>query len=105
MMDLGGFIFPLKYRGQTEHLINCHIQDIPSNGADLLHFKYVHTYIYPWFTSLYFRWDAKWMTGNDPDIKSLFEHPRKEMRAFKQRVWKELIEPYPNKECLSIGSL
>lgn len=105
MMDLAAFINKLTYRGQTEHHISCHIQDIPSNGADIAHFKYVHTYIFPWIKSLFFRWDAKWKTGDDPDIQSFFEHSRKDIREFKQRVWRELIEPYPNKEVLSIGNL
>ena len=63
------FLNPLRYRGQTEHHINCPMQDIPSNGADVLHFKYVHTYVFQWLKSLYFRWDAKWKTGDDPEIR------------------------------------
>ncbi|KAM3722020.1 Cholesterol 7-desaturase [Dirofilaria immitis] len=31
-----------KYRGRTEHEINCHIQDIPENGADIAHLNYLH---------------------------------------------------------------
>jgi cholesterol 7-dehydrogenase len=95
----------LYYRGKTEHHIMCHIQDIPENGADILHFKYVHSYITPLFKSIFFRWQAKWMRGDDPNLPSLFEHSRKPIREFKQRVLKEIIEPFPRKEFLSIGSL
>ena len=105
MMNLNQFIKPLTFRGTTEHQINCHLQDVPSNGADTLHFKYVHTYMIPWIKFIQFRWQAKWKAGNDPDLKELFEHPKKSVRDFKQRVYKELIEPYPNKEVLSIGNL
>jgi cholesterol 7-desaturase len=105
MLDISNFIRKLTYRGQTEHLISCHLQDIPSNGADVLHFKYVHTYIYSWLQSVYFRWAAKWKTADDPDIKELFEHSRDDAREFKQKIYRELIEPYPRKEILSVGYL
>lgn len=50
----------------------CHIQDIPENGADILHFKYVHTEIIPKISWLSFSWKAKWKRGDDPDIKEMF---------------------------------
>uniref|UniRef100_A0A915PY86 cholesterol 7-desaturase n=1 Tax=Setaria digitata TaxID=48799 RepID=A0A915PY86_9BILA len=31
-----------QYRGRTEHEINCHIQEIPENGADIAHLNYLH---------------------------------------------------------------
>lgn len=30
------------YRGRTEHVVRCHIQEIPENGADIAHFSQVH---------------------------------------------------------------
>jgi len=30
------------FRGRTEHYVNCHIQEIPENGADLAHLGLVH---------------------------------------------------------------
>jgi len=30
------------YRGRTVHYINCHIQEIPENGADMSHLNYLH---------------------------------------------------------------
>jgi cholesterol 7-dehydrogenase len=105
MVDVSGFLKGLSYRGQTEHHINCHLQDIPSNGADTLHFKYVHTYIIPQLTSLYFKWQSRWTTGDKEDVKSFFEHEKKDIHDFKQKIWREIVEPYPNKEILSIGNL
>ncbi|XP_075147149.1 cholesterol 7-desaturase nvd isoform X2 [Haematobia irritans] len=32
----------LTYHGRNEFYINCHIQEIPENGADLAHFKAIH---------------------------------------------------------------
>ena len=71
MMDLGNYINKLAYRGKTEHQFNCHIQDILSNGADILHFKFIHNYIVPRIKSLYLRWEPKWKKGNDPTLIEL----------------------------------
>jgi len=30
------------YRGRTEHRINCHVQEIPENGADVAHLDHLH---------------------------------------------------------------
>ena len=83
MLDLGNYISKLPYRGRTEHRMNCHLQDIPSNGADILHFKFVHTYIVPRIKSLYLRWQPTWKRGDDPTVKELFDHPRKDFREYK----------------------
>jgi len=32
----------LKYVGRTEHIVNCHIQDIPENAADVAHLHHLH---------------------------------------------------------------
>ncbi|KAI1698355.1 rieske [2Fe-2S] domain-containing protein [Ditylenchus destructor] len=31
-----------KYGGKTEHEIQCHIQEVPENGADVAHLNYLH---------------------------------------------------------------
>ena len=30
------------YQGRTEHFVNCHIQEIPENGADIAHLGEIH---------------------------------------------------------------
>ncbi|XP_017845942.1 cholesterol 7-desaturase [Drosophila busckii] len=37
-VENNGFV----YQGRNEFLVNCHIQEIPENGADLAHFKAIH---------------------------------------------------------------
>ena len=58
----------LEFRGRTIHNVMCHIQDFPENGADILHFRYVHTHIIPKIDWLSFSWKAKWKRGDDPDL-------------------------------------
>ncbi len=50
----------------------CHIQDIPENGADILHFKYVHAQVLPKIDWLRFTWKAKWKRGDEADLKEMF---------------------------------
>ena len=61
-----------EFRGRTDHHIKCFIQDIPENGADFLHFKYIHTDIIRNVKSLQFLWKPKWKRGDDPDLKEMF---------------------------------
>ena len=96
---------PLKFRGAVEHHVHCHMQDIPSNGADTAHFKYIHTYPTSLTQSIYYRWQLKWKLASDPDIGEMFEHPKKEFREHKQKIYEKLIKNYPRKETLSIANL
>ena len=67
------FINHLDYRGFTYHSIRSHVQDIPENGADIFHFKYVHKKVISFIDSISFVWTPRWMRGDDPDLPSLFE--------------------------------
>ncbi|GFS09566.1 chlorophyllide a oxygenase [Elysia marginata] len=66
------------YRGRTEHHINCHIEEIPENGADLVHLGQVHGPIFAagvdlrtmWSTFWSFaqhHWSADWSPCPEPD--------------------------------------
>ena len=73
----------LEFRARTVHEVRCHIQDIPENGADVFHFKYVHSEIIPKVNIVQFLWLAKWRRGDDPDVREIFEHDVKYVRDFK----------------------
>lgn len=62
----------LEYGATTIHDIKCHIQDIPENGADIFHFKYVHSEIVHNLDAMNFLWKAKWKRGDDEDIREMF---------------------------------
>lgn len=83
----------------------CHIQDIPENGADILHFRYVHTQVIPKIDWISFSWKAKWKRGDDPDVKEMFEHEKDYVRQYKQEIYRDFIEKFEPKEFLSIGYL
>lgn len=92
-------------RGRTIHDIKCHIQDIPQNGADTFHFKYIHKYLIGRYKMLEVIWNPKWKRGDDPELSQIFEHPSKNVREFKQRIYKNLVEPLSNKQYYSFASV
>lgn len=68
MIDFHEVTKDLEYRARTIHDLNCHMQDIPENGADVYHFKYVHAEVIPKVNFVTFLWEAKWRRGDDPNI-------------------------------------
>ncbi|XP_078405784.1 cholesterol 7-desaturase nvd isoform X1 [Cetorhinus maximus] len=69
------------YRGRTEHYINCHIQEIPENAADIAHLSHLHT--------------PSMLSGSD------LRYTRARLWNFAQHNWKVEWnpEPEPNKHC------
>ena len=43
MIDFKEVIGDFEFRARTIHNVQSHLQDIPENGCDIYHFKYVHT--------------------------------------------------------------
>lgn len=43
------------------------------------------------------------MRGDNPDVKSMFEHQHKYIRDYKQQIYQLLVKDYPYKRFLSIG--
>ncbi|XP_052675117.1 cholesterol 7-desaturase nvd-like [Crassostrea angulata] len=52
------------YRGRTEHYINCHIEEVPENGADLQHLECVHAPLITSGIDLRNMWSALWSFGS-----------------------------------------
>lgn len=95
----------LDCRGETIHEIYSHIQDIPENGADVFHFKYVHKYPLAGINSIFFNWIPKWISGDDPECENFFSHEKKYLDKFKRDIYNKYIRDYPNKNYLSFGSI
>jgi cholesterol 7-dehydrogenase len=99
------YISKLSSRGYTKHTIKCHVQDLPENGADVFHFKYVHKYPISGINWMQFMWVPNWKAGNDPDLPALFEHSSKDIREFKQQIYNNLVKDHKNKEHLSFANI
>lgn len=99
-----GTEYKLEFRGESVNFINCHIQDIPENGADLKHFYYVHTYIFPWLKVVTFKWNLKWMAASDPNLLEYMKLQDPYLNSFRRKLFDKIITP-ENKQYLSVLSL
>ena len=80
------------------------MQDIPENGADAAHFRFVHPDVIPNVKErVNYLWKPRWKRGDDPDVASMFEHDVKCVRDLKQRVYEQIFKPYQEKKYLSVG--
>ncbi|KAK6194771.1 hypothetical protein SNE40_000333 [Patella caerulea] len=52
------------YRGRTEHLVNSHIEEIPQNGADVVHLAHVHGPLLGAGVDLRYMWSKLWGFGH-----------------------------------------
>ncbi|BFZ20631.1 hypothetical protein BsWGS_23670 [Bradybaena similaris] len=48
------------FRGRTEHYVNAHIEEIPENGADVVHLKQVHSPVITAGSDLRTMWNKRW---------------------------------------------
>ena len=78
------------------------MQDIPENGADAAHFRFVHPDVIPNVKEgVTYLWKPRWKRGDDPDVAEMFQHSVKCVRELKQKVYKEIFLPYKQKNFLS----
>lgn len=103
MLDVKSLFPSFEYRATAIHNVKSHIQDIPSNGADAGHFKYIHENIIEGNDAIRFKWEPRWMRGDHPDLKSMFTHERKYIHDFKNMIYSKLVEKYPQKQFMSVG--
>ncbi|CAG9311093.1 unnamed protein product [Blepharisma stoltei] len=85
-LDITPFMEKLSYRGVSINKVQSHVQDIPENGGDLMHFYYVHSAFLP-FTDLFkARWRAKWTKGDDPKLREIMKHEVPLIDQFKTQL-------------------
>ena len=88
----------IDYRGYTYHEIKSHIMDIPENGADTLHFKFVHREMFPIFSFITLSWTPSWTTGDDKNLEEMmFTHKNSGVHKWKRHIWDNYVKNYPNK--------
>ena len=73
MLDVTPIAKNLEYRAKTLHEVKSHMQDIPENGADAGHFRFVHPDVIPNMKKgVNYLWKPKWKRGDDPDVAEMF---------------------------------
>jgi cholesterol 7-dehydrogenase len=93
-LDVTEFINRTSYRGYSRNIIESHVQDIPENGGDLMHFFYVHTQLIPGTDLLRATWRSKWLPADTPDLREQMSHEVEYVNKFK----KEIFDKYLTKE-------
>lgn len=58
----------MEYRAKTLHVVKSHMQDIPENGADAGHFKFVHNTAIQNSNLITYLWQPRWKRGDDPEV-------------------------------------
>jgi len=96
--------YNLQFRGESINFVNCHIQDISENSADLKHFYYVHTYTFSWLKWVTFKWSLRWTTASDPNLEECMKLQDPYMNDFRKKLFKKVITP-KNRQYLSILSM
>ncbi|XP_067143676.1 cholesterol 7-desaturase nvd-like [Centruroides vittatus] len=65
-----------RYKGRTQHTVNCHIQEIPENGADIAHFNNIHQasifsgnnfHTDNWWNFCNHIWSSSWKADPEPN--------------------------------------
>lgn len=77
-----------KFRcvGIAEHVVACHIQEIPENGADVAHLGCLHTpFVLPTFGLVEHSWTANWSVNAENNFSSAIQIREKLSVLGKQR--------------------
>jgi cholesterol 7-dehydrogenase len=72
----------LSLRAESINYVNCHIQEIPENGADGKHFDLVHNSVADNIPFMKFQWKMKTKRPVDPDFKEVMTHWNPKIRAY-----------------------
>ena len=95
----------LDRRGESVQYVNCHIQEMPENGADIRHFDYVHLEpVAGTMKFTKFRWGMKTMPANNPNLYEYMTHEKKFVNDFKLKRMKKYITD-ENKDYTNVISL
>ena len=65
----------------------------------------MHKYPISGIDCIQFSWVPDWKRGDDPDLPALFEHPKPNIRKFKQSIYERLVKDHKNKEYLSFANI
>lgn len=91
----------LSYRGESINYVNCHMQEIPENGADIRHFDFLHT---SFMAFIKFEWSMLSHRASAPDLYEVMRHRSLFIDKFKSRILREFITE-TNKNYVNVISL
>ena len=94
----------LEYRGESVQFVNCHIQEIPENGADIRHFDFLHTEIVKGFSLVRFHWAMQSERATRPDLLEFMSHKHEFINEHKRKLFANYLND-ENKPFINIINL
>ena len=94
----------LDYRGESINFVNCHIQEIPENGADIRHFDFLHTNLFTFTSLVKFEWKMISHRASEDDLYEVMKHKYDFINEFKMKTLKKYIND-SNKQYINVISL
>ena len=94
----------LEYRGESINYVNCHIQEIPENGADIRHFDFVHSSFLDSFPFIKVKWNMLSEPATEPDLKKIMQHEKPLINDFKMKLLERYVTN-ENKKYINVISL
>lgn len=91
----------MSYRGESINYVNCHMQEIPENGADIRHFDFLHT---TFMAGIRFEWTMLSHRAASPDLFDVMRHRRAFIDSFKSTILRRYITE-SNKNYVNVISL
>lgn len=98
------FEHDLQYRGESINHVNCHVQEIPENGADIRHFDFLHTKAIDCIDFIRFEWSMLSHRASEKDLFDVMKHKREFINDYKMKILNRYITE-ENKNYLNIISL
>ncbi|CAF0772677.1 unnamed protein product [Adineta steineri] len=98
-------IYNMEGRGESINYVNCHVQEIPENGADFRHFDFLHQSVLDIiFPFIKFDWSMTSERASHPQLNEIMTHPNPEVNAYKMRLLKTFIND-SNRDLVNVISL
>jgi cholesterol 7-desaturase len=94
----------LQFRGESINYVNCHIQEIPENGADVRHFDFLHTSMFDYIKFIRFEWSMLSHRANEKGLFETMRHKNQFIDDYKSFTLSKYINE-ENKDFLNIISL
>ena len=101
-LDISHIQQKLSHRGYSINLVRSHVQDIAENGADILHFLYVHNVIIPYFVKA--SWKPNWIKASDPNLRQILKHEKEEINEFRMKLFDKYVNE-GNKDYIGVVTL
>mmetsp|Transcript_34499 Transcript_34499/g.31192 ORF Transcript_34499/g.31192 Transcript_34499/m.31192 type:complete len:104 (+) Transcript_34499:620-931(+) len=73
-LDISPELKKLSHRGYSVNYAHSHTCEIPENGADILHFIYVHNRALKHTSLIKSSWNSAWCRGDDPKLLEKLKH-------------------------------